>query len=74
MMEVCAGCGNVASSFPIVGIKRDPENYNHWASFPICEKCWKDPKHRVFPLKMHFFDKRSEQIALERAGSTDLGG
>ncbi|UCD56781.1 MAG: hypothetical protein JSV16_13290, partial [Candidatus Hydrogenedentota bacterium] len=71
-MEPCSGCGAMAKTHPIVGIKFDEET-KEMAAFPVCAACHRDPAHRKVKLKMHFFPKQMEKMALERAGSRDIG-
>lgn len=72
-MEVCTGCGAVAQAHPMVGVCRDAES-GRMASFPVCERCWRDPTHRMAPLKMHFFPRFLAEVAVAAAGSSSIGG
>ena len=71
---MCSGCGAVAiqAPHPIVGIGWDQET-NAFAAFPVCDPCWRHPEHRAVKLKMHFFPRDQEAIALAAAGSENLG-
>jgi len=71
-MEPCTGCGAIAPQHPIVGVARDRET-GEMSAFPVCEPCWRDPAHRKAPLKMHFFPRDQERIAVASAGSPNLG-
>lgn len=49
----------------------------HYVGVPVCDNCWKDPRHRTAnPLKCHFFERKGNvpKIGLMLAGSFDLGG
>ena len=71
-VEPCSGCGEMASSHPMIGVARDAET-DEMAAFPVCGPCWKDPAHRITPLKMHFFPRAQEAVAVARAGNGDIG-
>lgn len=64
--SMCSGCGAVAESHPFVGVCRDQET-NLMTAYPICHLCWADPSHRQVPLKMHFFDPRQADQAVQAA-------
>jgi hypothetical protein len=57
----------------MVGVALDVET-GAWAAFPVCDACWREPSHRVVPLKMHFFQAGQAAEAVARAGSSDIGG
>jgi hypothetical protein len=65
-VEVCSGCGAVASKHPMAGVMRDEET-GLMAEFPVCHLCWTTPSHRTRTLKMHFFDRGSAAAAVEAA-------
>ncbi len=69
--EPCAGCGVFADNHPIVGIKMDEDG--KFGAFPVCGTCHRDPSHRTSTLKMHFFPVKMKALALERAGSENIG-
>lgn len=71
-LEPCAGCGAVAYGHPIVGVTKDQET-GQWEAFPVCDLCWRDPSHRVHPLKMHFFPASQAKEAVAKAGSSTIG-
>lgn len=73
-LEACSGCGAIAAAHPIVGVTRDKEDSGKWATFPVCDACWRDPAHRTAPLKMHFFARPDAENALANAGKMNLGG
>lgn len=64
--SMCSGCGAVAESHPFVGVTRDEET-QLMTSYPICHLCWSDPSHRQVTLKMHFFDARQADVAVDAA-------
>jgi hypothetical protein len=64
--SVCAGCGAVSDLHPYVGVARD-EVTQVMTSYPICYLCWSDPAHRQVSLKMHFFDQRFSNVAVQAA-------
>ena len=70
--EPCAGCDVEADRFPMVGVTMDRET-GEWEAFPVCEMCWRDPAHRVHPLKMHFFPASQAKQAVAMAGSSGIG-
>jgi hypothetical protein len=70
--DECAGCGARSASHPMVGVTHDRESGRSTA-FPVCEQCWRDPRHRLVPLKMHFFEASQAAVAVARAGSSNLG-
>lgn len=73
--EVCFGCGAFADA-PVIGLGKvvvEGEVVGSFQVFDICEQCWKYPDHRKTPLKMHFFDKSQREMALARAGSSNIG-
>ncbi len=72
-IEPCPGCGTVLgdTDYSHVGIIRDEDG--SFTAFPVCDPCFKDPAHRKYKLKMHFFPRSMKGVALERAGSTDIG-
>jgi len=65
-MEVCSGCGATADQHPYVGVAKDVET-GHFAPFPVCFLCFRDPEHRTAPLKMHFFEARHAAQAVQAA-------
>jgi len=73
MKEPCPGCGKALGEddYTHVGIIRDEDG--SFAAFPVCEQCFRVPTTRKYVLKMHFFPKGMKDMALERAGSTDIG-
>lgn len=71
-MELCSGCGAVASSHPMIGIAKDEDGT--WAAFPVCGACHVDPAHRQRTLDMTFFPREQRAIALALAGSANVGG
>jgi hypothetical protein len=72
-VEPCSGCGEMSAFHPIVGVARDKEA-GRMAAFPVCLACWKDPAHRKFKLKMHFFPRRQADQAVRAAGADSIGG
>lgn len=73
-MEACAGCGiQTTGQHPYVGIGRaDLEtNTGEMVAHPVCEPCWRDPAHRVHPLKMHFALRADADRAVRAARTTD---
>jgi len=72
-MEPCTGCGAVALRHPMVGVALDAKTRT-WVAFPVCDACWREPTHRVVPLKMHFFKASQAAQAVVRAGSSNIGG
>lgn len=75
--EKCAGCGAVSETHPFIGIGTRFDGLldciGKKGNFPICDLCHKNPTHRLYRLKMHFFPKSQAKIAIERAWSTELG-
>ena len=71
--EMCTGCGLVSSEpLPFVGVTRDASS-GQMTAFPVCYDCWKTPEHRRTKLKMHFFSRAQEEMAVARAGSDNIG-
>lgn len=64
--SLCSGCGAVAAAHPYVGVARDQET-GLMTAYPICEQCWRDPVHRLWPLKMHFFLAHEAPSAVDAA-------
>lgn len=56
----------------MVGVAMDRET-GRFAAFPVCNACWRDPSHRVAPLKMHFFQRGQAAAAVAMAGSSNIG-
>lgn len=44
-----------------------------FVTVPVCDACHRDPEHRVYPLKAHFFPRVAEQQAKAAAGSNQIG-
>lgn len=73
-MEVCKGCGVEAEQHPMVGVGKADES-SEFTNWPVCDRCWKDPKHRTLsPLKVHFFERKMARIATALAGSNVIAG
>lgn len=70
-VEVCAGCGVEAPTHPWVGVTHQPGGV--FLALPVCGPCHADPSHRTFSLKMHYFPREQRDLALRRAGSSDIG-
>ena len=71
--ETCVGCG--AEGWPIhpmVMVHQGGEP-DTWVSAPVCHFCWYDPAHRKAQLKGHFFYRKDRDVAVENAGSSELG-
>lgn len=68
--ELCSGCGAVAPVHPWTGVTRDEDG--RMAAFPICRACYVDPAHRLYPLKMHFFDRLAAGQAVADAEANIL--
>lgn len=64
--SLCSGCGTVAESHPYVGVSRDVES-GMMTAYPICYQCWADPSHRQVSLKMHFYEARHAEEAVDAA-------
>ena len=80
-VEVCVGCGEAQKEvpsefpkrrFPWVGVTRDEDG--KMAAFPICDACHKDPAHRKYLLKMHFFSAGHADVAVDSAERNILVG
>lgn len=64
-VQPCSGCGAMSDTHPIVGVTRDEDG--RMAKFPVCYQCWVNPEHRQHKLKMHFFDPRQGDVAVDAA-------
>lgn len=67
----CAGCGArppVGRQHPMVGISLETGKA---VSSPVCHECWMDPAHRERTLKMHFFVREQEDLAVATADSVN---
>lgn len=71
--EACIGCGARALQHPMVAVSFE-EATDRFRAFPVCKACWTSPSHRAFPIKGHFFPRAQEQLAVARAGSSEIGG
>jgi hypothetical protein len=71
--EICPGCGAASPRHPMVGVAMDRKTES-FVVHPVCNACWREPSHRVAPLKMHFFPRSHAASAVARAGSSDIGG
>lgn len=84
-VERCGGCDAEATQHPYVAVMHaddaaelsvshtSADNPN-WVGVPVCEACWRDPAHRVRPLKSHFFPRASARVGVLLAGSSDQVG
>jgi hypothetical protein len=83
-METCYGCGAQGARFPIVAVMNaedavtpQPDKTPSERGFidvPVCAECHRDPQHRKVPIKGHFFGREQAKVAVEAAGSADIGG
>ncbi len=74
--ETCIGCGTKALTLPmvaIIAVEIEGAEEVTFKSEPVCRACHEDPSSRVTPIKGHFFDRRDAEVALRRAGSSELG-
>jgi hypothetical protein len=79
-MESCVQCGRSGRSFSVIAILNVDDAIKlgaktilkvrdaKWVAAPICEACHKAPK-----IKAHFTYRAQADIALELAGSSELG-
>jgi hypothetical protein len=68
---MCTGCGAIAAQHPYAGVARDQET-GLMAAWPICARCWVDPSHRQYRLKMHFFTRQQAEQAVQDAEANIL--
>lgn len=84
-MDTCGSCQKKSQDWlPVVAIVRTDSplaeyavktrSDNEYAAVAVCDTCWNDATARPRPIKGHFFMRRDMEIALERAGSSNLGG
>ena len=69
--ERCIGCGGLSVRHPWVAVTIRSGGP---VALPVCMACQRDPLHRRFPIKGHFFKRELATQALAAAGSTTVGG
>lgn len=65
--ESCLGCDGTAPEHPYVGVTFVGDVP---VAYPVCAACHQTPPR---PLDVHFFPREMREVALARAGSTNLG-
>lgn len=70
---ICVLCANPANGSRVCGIGREDlyANKGPMVAHPVCERCHRDPSHRLMNHKLHFTFVTHQQVAVEMARHLD---